>query len=298
MTVVSRATDVTSGERRPAERARNDRRRGRGKRIAIAVVVFAIAAIYLFPLLWVGLMSIKPPSDIITRDPVLAFPPTAEHFQVSFTDPAFAAALGNSLVITGVSVGAAMVVGCLAGYALARFQFRGANAIAVGLIVGRMIPPIVYVVPIFVVFRSMDLLDTRVGLIVLYAAFNIPLVVWLMRGFFLDVPVELEEAALTDGASRLRALWSVTMPLAAPGIAATAVLAAIFTWGEYLFALILTSNEARTLPIYLSGFQLERGVAWGPMTAAAMLIVVPLVVVGVGAQRHIVKGLTFGAVKG
>ena len=260
--------------------------------------MLCVWAFYLFPMLWLLMMSVKNQVDIFSRIPVFIFTPTLDHYAQQLADERFRHALRNSLTVTLVAAILSMVLGTLAAYSLARFRLPVTTALAVGLLLARMIPPIVFVVPLFLLFNAINLRNSLPGLALVYTAFNVPLVAWLMRSFFEDVPVELEEAVLIDGGSRVRAFWHVTMPIAAPGLAATAVFCVIAAWGEFLFALILTGPETSTLPIYLASFLTDRTIEWGGVTSTGVLVIVPLVIFGMLVQRHLIKGLTLGAMKG
>lgn len=268
------------------------------KSIGLLLVVICVWAFYLFPMVWLLMMSVKNQVDIFSKIPLFIFTPTLEHFREQITDERFLHALRNSLIVTLVAAVFSMVLGSLAAYSLARFRLPTTTWLAVGLLLARMIPPIVFVVPLFLLYNALGMRNSLPGLALVYTAFNVPFVVWLMRSFFEEVPVELEEAVLIDGGSRARAFWHVTMPLAAPGLAATAVFCVIAVWGEFLFALILTGPETTTLPIYLASFLTDRTVEWGGVMSTGVLVIVPLVFFGMLVQRHLIKGLTLGAMKG
>lgn len=266
--------------------------------VGLLLVLVAVWAFYLFPLVWLVMMSLKNQVDIFARTPVFFFTPTFQHYADDVADPRFLTAARNSLIVTVISSILSMGLGSLAAYSLARFRFRFNTSLAVGLLFARMIPPIVFVVPLFLLFNAVGLRNSLPGLALIYTAFNIPFVVWLMRSFFEEVPVELEQAVLIDGGSRLQAFWYVTMPLAAAGLAATGVFCAIAAWGEFLFALILTGPESGTLPIHLASFITDRTIEWGGVSSTGVLVILPLVFFGMLVQRHLIRGLTLGAMKG
>ena len=268
-------------------------------RIALLVLTVALVwLVFLFPLIWLIMMSLKTQVDMFAVPPLFIFQPTLEHYQTTFADRDFRQAATNSLIVTSVSVVASLVLGGMAGYSLARFRSRRSEGLALGLIIGRMIPPIVFVVPLFLLFNRLGLRNQHLGLILVYTAFNLPFVVWMLRSFFEEVPVDLEQAAMIDGATRFRAFWTVTMPLAAAGIAATAVVVAIAAWSEFLFALILTGPRTTTLPVHLAAFVSDRAIDWGGVASTGVLVILPLVALGLLVQRNLVKGLTMGAMKG
>jgi multiple sugar transport system permease protein len=162
----------------------------------------------------------------------------------------------------------------------------------------RLVPPVVLIIPIYVLWRNLDLLDTHLGLILAYLTFALPFVIWMMRGFLLDIPIELEEAAMIDGGSRFQALYKVVLPLAAPGLAATAIFIILIAWNDFLFALVLTSGNARTVTPYIGGFITDKAVLWGRLYASSAIIMLPVLIFGLAVQKQLAHGLTGGAVKG
>jgi multiple sugar transport system permease protein len=205
----------------------------------------------------------------------------------------------NTLIVASATTFFAITFGSLAAYAITRFRFPGTNAIPLFFLVMRMVPRIVIVLPYFVIMRQLGLLDSLTGLVLSYTSFALPFALWMMIGFFQDIPVDMEEAAMIDGCDRLAVLLRVTLPLAAPGLAATSVFAFLLGWNEFLFSLILTSSESsRTLPVVVSGFVTDRGIMWGEMSAAGTLIALPVIAFALMVQKYIVRGLTMGAVKG
>jgi multiple sugar transport system permease protein len=185
----------------------------------------------------------------------------------------------------------------MAAYGLARFRFPAAQHLAFYILSTRFAPPVAFIVPIYLMVQKAGLLDTHVALILVYTSMNLSFVTWILRGFFLEIPVEIEEAALVDGYTRWQIFWRVALPLVRPGIVTTAILSAIFSWNEFLFALILTQSKAATLPVYLAGFSNSMGLAWGEYMAVGSLAVLPIMIFTIALQRHLVRGLTFGAVR-
>jgi multiple sugar transport system permease protein len=277
--------------------------------VASYVAILLIGVITLFPIYWILTTSIKEPSDILASPPHLfLFAVTLGHYGSLLTGntlggasalavPNFYPSLLNSAIVGTTSVGLSLLVGTPAAYALARFHFRGKGLFASYVLLTRMLPPLGIIIPVFVMYTNFNLIDTRRGLIALYVAFNLSLVIWMMRGFFQEIPRNLEEAAQVDGASRLGAIWRVALPLAAPGLVATAILNLIFTWNEFLFALMLTSDNARTAPVAASLFVSYKEIAWGSLSAAGTVILLPILIFALVVQRHLVRGLTAGAVK-
>jgi multiple sugar transport system permease protein len=263
---------------------------------------YAVVAVYLVcvlvPILTVVVNAFKAPADIFTATPKLLFSPTLDNFarvlgQLQFTDY-----LVNSALVAAGSTILSVAVGVPAAYALARLPVRRREWWAGAILFTRMVPAVALVVPMFVMFQRAELLGTYTALMAAHTTFNLPIVVWMMRSFFEELPRELEEAALVDGAGRLGAFWRVAVPLTMPGLAATAVLCLLFSWNEFLFALVLSGRETQTVPIGVASFIGTVSVDWGGSSAAAVIAMVPVFVLGLAAQRFLIRGLTFGAVKG
>jgi multiple sugar transport system permease protein len=255
-----------------------------------AFVATAIALVYLLPLLYVLSSSFKPASDILALPPKLLFHPTLDHYREALRQPAFARGLGNSLVITLASTALAVLLGSAAAYAVSRF--RVGSRLSAWILMTRMIPPITIVVPFFLVYRSAGLIDTQIGLIAAYTAFNLPLVIWLLIGFFDSIPRDYDEAATLDGARVHEVIRYVVWPLARSGLAGTCIITAIYSWNEFLFALILTSDNARTAPVGMTQFISERGINFGALAAAGMIISLPILALALIARRQLVQGLS------
>jgi multiple sugar transport system permease protein len=248
--------------------------------------------------------SFKPRLLVLTRPPTFVFPPTLENYELLFVERAgtlrqvpFHRYFVNSIVVTLATTVFSVGFACLAAYSLARLRPRGAQQISLLILGVRMLPPIVLVVPIFILYTRFGLLDTRLGLILPYTALNIPLATWMLQSFFLDLPKELEDAAMVDGCTRLGAFWRVILPLAGPGLAATAVFSFILAWNDLLFALPLTTSKAVTLPVIAARVRVEEGILWGRLGAITSILIFPVVVFTLLVQRYIVRGLTAGAIK-
>jgi multiple sugar transport system permease protein len=206
----------------------------------------------------------------------------------------------NSVIVVTSSTAVALVFGSLAGYSLARFPMspRFRENISFWILSTRMIPPIVTIIPIFLIFKNLHLLNTYLGLGIVYTGFALPFAVWMMRAFIQEVPVDLEEAALVDGDTRLSAFFRIVLPLAAPGLAATAVFSVIVLWNEFLFALILTTTaKTITLPVGIAGLVSQYELLWGEMGAAGTVAIIPILIFSLSVQRYLVRGLTLGAIK-
>ena len=262
----------------------------------LALLVVGACLVSLFPVIWTFLTSIKSNVDAFAMPPKWIFQPTLSNYMNVFEKQPFGKYFFDSIVVAVVSTVVIMVVGSLGAYSVTRYQARGVE-MGKYVLLFRMLPPMAIVLPVFILFRTYGMLDTYPGLIMVYTGFNLPFGIWMLMGFFQNLPMELEEAALVDGCSRYRAFWKVILPLASPGIAATSILVLIQCWNEYLFALILTARNVRTLPIGASMFVQEHQILWGELTAAAILIMLPIFVAGVFVQRYLVRGLTVGALK-
>jgi multiple sugar transport system permease protein len=254
------------------------------------------------PVYWMITISFKHEVDQFAVPPRwFSFTPTWEHYLDAFVTRAFGQYLLNSLIVAAGATVGALVLGTLAAYSLARFRLpRNLDRrLALWILSTRMFPAIVTAVPLFLIMRDLRLVNTRLSLVIAYTGFNLPFVVWMMRGFFAEVPRDLEEAAMVDGDSRLGALWRVVLPLVTPGLAATAVFCLIASWNEFLFALVLTqTDEAMTLPVGIAGRVTQYGIKWGVMSAAAVVAMAPILAFALSVQKYLVRGLSLGAVKG
>jgi len=265
----------------------------------LAAVVGALA-FALIPLIWMLLTSVKSNREITQDASILPETVTPENYVNLFTGREFGAYLTNSIVVTGLSVAIALVVGTMAAYVLARFRLRARLDRYVGfsLLMVRLLPPAVIIIPIFLVVQQLGLLNTQLSLIVIYAAFNVTIVVWMMESFLREIPVDLEEAAMVDGDTRFTAFRRIVLPLAAPGLVATGIFTAISTYNEFLFALVLTSTPAaQTMPVGAATLIGRIDIDVGAMSAAGVIGALPIVLFSALVQRHLVRGLTMGAVK-
>lgn len=273
--------------------------RGVGRTASYAVLGLA-AFVALFPIFWTISTSIKQRADTFALPPrIFDFEPTWKNYEAILATRGFGQIYLNSIVITAASTALCVLVSTLAAYALARSpRFRSRGSLEVGLILTRAVPTIVVMVPLFQIISQLGLYDNHLLLVLMYAAVNIPFAIWLMTSFVAQVPLALEESAAVDGASRLRTLWFVVLPLILPGMSATTIFVALLTWNEFLIPVMLAGNDAKTLPVFIAGFISARNLDWGPMAAASTLAIVPIAIVTVLAQRKLVSGLSTGAVKG
>ncbi len=267
--------------------------------VALLVVLF-----FFFPLYWAVSNSLRRPVETFTVTglgiPFWDFTPTLDNWRLQLGTPEAYNALANSSVISLSAVTIALLLGVPAAYALARFRFFTVpnKDLTIWFLSQRVLPPVATAVPFFILFSTFDLLDTRLALTLVSATFVLPFVVVICRQTFYDLPVELEEAALVDGAGHVKAFFWVALPLAAPAIAASALIMFAFAWNEYLFAVILTIKRAATLPVHIAGGVDTRGVQFWFVAVRSLIAMVPPVLLALVAQRYIVHGLTLGAVKG
>jgi multiple sugar transport system permease protein len=274
-------------------------RGGAGRRIGLPVLLGVILLWTVVPLLWMLLSSFKPAEDLTATSPQLTFSPTFEHYQALFSGGnSIGPYIRNSLIAAGVSTIIAVVLGCLAGYGLARSRFRGKDHVAFWIISQRMAPIAAVILPLFVIFRFTGLLGSTLGLIVAYLTFNLPFAIWIMNAFFAELSPSLEEAALMDGATRWAAFKDVALPLVLPGIATTAILCLVFSWNDYAFAVTFSGPDSQTLPIAASQLVTQTSIDWGQLTAIGTIVVAPMVLVGLIVRKWLVTGLTLGAVTG
>lgn len=298
-------------------------------RITLAIV---LAVIGLIPVFWMASTAFKSRADTIAVPPKVLFSPTLEGFVNLLTDRAvlsrlrlermqeqtdlawydrialengqritgpspYVARLRNSVIIAGSSTVLAVLLGLLAAYAFSRFKVPGANDLLFFILSTRMLPAVVVTIPIFIMYRSLGLHDTHLGLILLYTVFNLSLTVWLLKGFLDEIPREYEEAAMVDGYTRLQAFRKVVLPQAITGIAATTVFSLIFAWNEYAFALMLTTEAARTAPPSIPTIMGRGGIEWSAIAAGTLGFLVPVVIVTFALRQYLLRGVTFGAIR-
>jgi multiple sugar transport system permease protein len=243
-------------------------------------------------------MSLKDQVDVVAKKPsFLFFVPTFDNYLEILTDPAVIGFLENSLIVGLGTTAAGLVIGVPAAYVLARFQFKGAKDIAFWILSTRFTPPIAMLIPFFVIFYRIGLLDTHVGLIVAHLGVNLSMIIWIMRSFFRDVPRELEDAASIDGATHLQTFLSVILPIAWPSISAVAILTFLFSWNEFLFSLVLGGTHVTTIPVGLYKFIGYQQIEWGNLSAGAIVMIAPVILFVTIVQRQLISGLTFGAIK-
>ncbi len=268
-------------------------------KVPLVVLQLAVAALVLFPFFWMFSMSLKPATEPFAI-PARMWPeaPTLENYVLAFR-PEFRQYFLNSLVVCGATLLITVPLALLAAYSLARYQFRILSVFLAAVVLAQFFPAGAIIIPIYKLVRAANLLDTYASLIIAYITVTLPVAIWMLRGFLLRVPRTLEEAAAIDGATPLRAFFDIVVPLARPGIVATAVFVLIVTWQEFLFALSFTSSkEMRTLPVGMNDYIGQYGIRYGELMASSVMISLPVVVVFFFLQRQFVAGLTAGAVKG
>jgi multiple sugar transport system permease protein len=281
--------------------------------------LIAAACFFAFPIFWVFLTSFKTPLEYYSMPPKVlpahfelyhykeAFAPwsisATEHAANYFVEEASGRVepvtpqIYNSLIITAGAVILSILVGTPAAYALSRFKFRGSKDMGLWVLSTRMMPPIVLIIPIFWMMRSLHLQGSHLGLIMVYVMMNLPFVVWMMKGFFDEIPKEIEESAQIDGCGHWQSFFRIVMPLAAAGVVAAALFCVFLTWNEFLYAVILSDRNSQTLPVALSNFRQDRGILWGQMSAVIVVATLPILLITLFLQKQMVKGLTAGAIK-
>lgn len=259
----------------------------------------ALAAFALFPLYWALVASLSPEAELFRAPSLWPRAPMLDHYRALFVERDFVTPIRNSLVVAGATTALCVVVGACAAYAITRLAFRGKRAVLGFVLAVTMFPQISIVSPLYLLLRALHLIDSYPGLVLPYLTFAMPLAIWLLVSFFRRLPREIEEAALVDGATRWQSFTRVLLPMAAPGIATTAILTFIYCWNEFLFALSFTLGpERQTVPVAIALFRGQYQVPWGEILAGAVVATAPVAVVVMLFQRRIVQGLTSGAVKG
>ena len=298
-----------------------------------ALAVLVLALVGLIPVFAMGVTALKSRADVVAVPPRIVFEPTLEGFVFLLTERSqlsgaalttaqenaedlglferialangqringpsdFVMRLRNSLIIAGGSTIASVTLGLFAAYAFSRFNIPGKDDLLFFILSTRMLPAVVVAVPLFLMYRQLGLHDTHLGMILLYTVFNLSLTVWLLKGFIDEIPREYEEAALVDGYTRLQAFFKIVLPQATTGIAATTVFSFIFAWNEYAFALMMTSNTARTAPPAIATMLGRGGIEWSAIAAGTLAFLIPVVIITFALRRHLLRGVTFGAIR-
>lgn len=260
--------------------------------LPILFITFAFAA----PFLWMFMTSFKTRLDTFAIPPKFFFQPTLANYQAVWGSE-FMHSLENSIVVALVSTAFSLVLGCLTAYGFSRYQFKRSDNVLFWILSLRMLPPVAVIVPFFLIFSAVKLIDTRTALIAVYSIFNISFAVWLLKGFFDEIPRELEEAAMMDGYSPWEVFTKVSLPMVIPGLATTALFCIIQSINEFLLAFVLTTRSATTGPVALAKFQSAIGVNWGEISAAASMLVLPVIVITIFLRNQLIRGMSFGRLR-
>jgi len=267
--------------------------------LALIALAALLLAVWAFPVLWALITSFKTERDVLAYPPSLIFEPTLRNYRdVLFGSASILPNLASSTIVAGASTLLTLLFAVPAAYALARLQFPGKRTSGFYILATQMLPPVGLIIQYYLALQKIGALDTYAGLIVIYLTFSLPFAIWLMVSYFEDIPREMEEAALLDRAGRLRALWFVILPQVRGGIAVTTIFVFLNAWNEFLFAVVLGGNRVRPVTVAMFNFISVEQTLWSKLAAGAMLAMAPVILLGLIAQRHIVKGLTVGAVKG
>jgi len=279
----------------------------RYKGLVTTVVVYGLLALVigtaLLPIYWMVNTALKSKGEILASPPHwIPAKPTLDNFREVIAGEGMSQGglkyASNSLVVATASTLISLALGSLAAYGLARWKSKWSERTSMWILSTRMFPPAATVIPVYLMFAKLHLIDKHIGLIIAYVAYNLPFVTWMMRGFFAAIPAELEESARVEGCSNLGAFWRVSLPLVRPGLAVAGLFAFVFAWNEFLFALVLTRIDSATIPLQMASYQGVKGLIWGSMMAAAIIASLPGIILAFIAQKHLVRGLTLGAVKG
>ncbi len=273
----------------------------KGKRRAASILrgvfLLLVCLVCLFPFVWMIMVSLRNRVDIL--DPTKIFVvPTLKNYEAIIEQSNILDFFKNSLIIAVISTLISLVVGSFAAYGFARYNWKKREDRAFWVLSQKFLPPMAVVIPYFMMASMAGLLDTRLVLIICYTTFNIPFTIWMMRGFIEDMPIELEEAGWVDGCSRFQGMYKILLPLITPGLVATSIFCVINSWNEFVFANFLTSIQAKTIPTSVMMYLSVSGVKWGEMAATGVLAVLPVLLFAVIVQKHMIRGLTFGSVKG
>jgi len=270
--------------------------RSAGRQTILYVGLVVISVIILFPIIWIFITSVKPTIDMPAYPPKFVFRPTFEHYSRAFIRSGFLGSFIDSTVISLIVMALSISLGSMCAYALARFNV-GVKNFRFWILSQRMFPPVAMILPLYILMRRLHLLDTYGALIITYTVVNLPFTVWLMRGFIKDIPKELDEAAFIDGCSIWGTFWRIILPVVTPGLVAAAIFAFISSWNEFLFAMILTGGNVKTVPLVASEVITDKEVLWGPMSAIGAMTAAPIILFTFFVQKYIVRGMSYGAIK-
>jgi multiple sugar transport system permease protein len=263
--------------------------------LIFVLLIVLILVFFLAPFLWMVLNSLKTPLQIIKLPPDLIFTPTLNNYRNVFSTQNFSSYILNSIIIGGGSTFFGLVLGLPAAYAVARYKQYG---IATAILIARIVPGITFLIPLFILFRQLQMIDTYQSLILAHMLVGLPFIVWVMVPFFESIPQELEEAARVDGASILQAFIRIILPISGPGIVTGSILSFVFSWNNFMFSIVLATNKTKTVPVAIFNFISYAQIDWGGLMAAAVTITLPVLLLALVTQRYVIRGLTAGAVKG
>jgi len=268
------------------------------KKISIYIPLTIVLFITLFPIIWLFLMSFKTRVDIFTLPPPLFFKVTLDNYISAFIEKGYFKYLINSLIVALSTTILAIVTGSITAYAFSKFKgFLADNHLFFWILTFRMSPEVIFIIPYYLLWTVLGLYDTHLSLILSHTTFTLPIVIWLMKGFFDDIPKDVEEAALLDGCSWFSVFRRISLPLATPGLMTSAILSFLFSWNEFFIAMVITRINAKTLPAAITGFITTRGILWGEMAAVGVVVMIPVLILIFLIQKYLVRGLTFGAVQ-
>ena len=270
------------------------------RKIGVGVLAYlgvvGVLLFFLFPIFWQVLTSFKSQFDTTVAPPTIFFEPVLTNW-ISLVEKGFLFSLQNSALVVSISTAITVIIGSLAAFAIVKGNFKGKKMLSLEFLTLRMFPPAAVVIPIFLIVRGFGLLDTHLGLIIVYTTFNLPLTVWLMMGYFRGVPTAIMDAGLVDGCSWAGTFWRIFLPLSVPGLIAVTIFCVIFSWNEFMFALVLTGGATQTLPVKAAGVITHFHIDWGLLSAGATLTISIPVLFAVMIQKHLVRGITMGAIK-
>mgnify|MGYP000651508999 CR=1 FL=1 len=274
-------------------------KRNKIKKLGIYVALILCLIIVLTPVYWIATTSIKTERDAFATPPKwVNFHPIFDNYKSLFIEAEFFRFFLNSFIVSMGTMCISLICGIPTAYAFSRLRFRGKTGLFFWVLFTRIAPPMGFVLPFFLIYRNLHLLDTKIGLIVVYLTFNLSLVIWMMTTFFRDIPRDIEEAAMIDGASTLQVFTRVVLPLSVPSLTTVAIFSFLFSWNEFLYALILTRNTAKTAPVVITSFLTRVGIGWGQISAGMVILIIPVIGFSFITRKYLVRGLLGGAIKG
>lgn len=263
----------------------------------VYVILSVVCAVCIIPFLWIVLTAFMSKETAQTVPPQWFFSPVLDAFYKLIVEKGMLTFLFNSVIVASVSTALSVVIGMFCAYALARYEFTGKDDVSFWILTNRMMPAVAVVLPIYLIFQTLNLLGSRIGLIALYTGMQLPFVVWMLKGYFEDIPRQLEEAALVDGDTWFGSFRRVTLPMMAPSIVATAIFVLILSWNEFAFALFLTNTDTKTLPPAVVTYAIDSDISWNMLGAASLFITLPIIAFVIAVQKQFVRGLSMGAVR-